>query len=261
MKSIAFDLMAELEDSYWWYRSRRRILCDLIARLVPRGDTVIDFGAGTGGTARALAERGYRVLAADLSETALEACRMRGLHTLDLKTGRLRDKSANCVLAGDVLEHVSDDLALLIALRRSLRPGGVLVATVPAYEFLWSGEDYVSEHVRRYTRSRLKRQLRLAGFERVWCSYFNTLLFPVIVAVTLTKRLLFPREMYRSDVAPLGNWPNEILYRLFAFERYLLRWGRLPVGASLLAVARLADDGSDFPVNEDSEGCFYEREI
>jgi len=241
MKRIAYELMAELEDSYWWYRARRRILCGLITRLVPRGSDVIDFGAGTGGTASTLTQSGYRVVATDLSEAALEACRIRGLRTVDLKRERLREESADCVLAGDVLEHVRDDVALLISLRRALRPRGVLIVTVPAYEFLWSGEDYVSEHIRRYTRVRLKRQLRLAGFNRIWCSYFNTLLFPLIVSVTLTKRLLFPREMYRSDVVPLHRWQNEILYRLFALEGYMLRWLRFPAGASLLAVATSSD--------------------
>jgi SAM-dependent methyltransferase len=240
MKAIAYELMADCEESYWWYRARRQILCDMVGRL-PRGSDIIDFGAGAGGTATLLSQRGYRVVAADVSEAALGACRMRGLATVDLKKERLPERSADCVLAGDVLEHVGDDLALLISLRRSLRPGGVLVATVPAYEFLWSGEDYVSEHVRRYTRAGLKRQIRRAGFDTVWCSYFNTLLLPVIVAVIVTNRLFRPREMYRSNVRPLRKWQNDVLYRLFVSERHLLRWLSFPAGASLLAVARCVE--------------------
>src|SRR5581483_7335569 len=143
---------------------------------------------------------------------------LRGLQTVDVSESGLPPRSADCVLAGDVLEHVSDDLGLLKSLREALRPGALLVVTVPAYEFLWSGEDYVSEHVRRYTRGRLKRVLRSAGFELVRCGYFNTLLFPVILTVTLTKRLFFPREMYRSNVVPLPRWQNAVLHRLFAFE-------------------------------------------
>jgi SAM-dependent methyltransferase len=240
MKAIAYELMAECEESHWWYRARREIVCDVIARL-PQGSDVIDYGAGAGATAALLSGRGYRVVAADISDAALAACRMRGLATVDLKNERLRERSADCVLAGDVLEHVSDDLALLISLRRSLRPGGQLVATVPAYDFLWSGEDYVSEHVRRYTRAALKRQLRRAGFDSVWCTYFNTLLFPAIVAVIVTKRLFLPREMYHSNVKPLPKWQDDLLYRVFASERRLLRRVSLPAGASLMAVARSAD--------------------
>ena len=136
---------------------------------------------------------------------------------------------------------LKDDVALLFSLRQVLRRGGLLVVSVPAFEFLWSGEDYVSEHVRRYTRKTLLQHLDLAGFHAVWCSYFNTLLFPVIASVRLTNRLLFPRAMYRSDVGPLPMWQNEVLSKLFASERHLLRWTRFPVGASLLAVAQMAE--------------------
>lgn len=241
MKTVAYDLMAELEDSHWWYRARRLIVSEVIVRFVPPWSDVIDYGAGTGGTADSLKELGYNVVAADISEEALEACRLRGLTTVNLKHESLKSSSADCVLAGDVLEHVHDDVALLCSLRQALRPRGFLVITVPAYEFLWSGEDYISEHVRRYTRKTLLQRLDLAGFRVVWCSYFNTLLFPVIASVRVAKRLFVPREMYRSEVVPLPEWQNELLARLFASERHLLRRLRLPVGTSLLAVARLGE--------------------
>jgi hypothetical protein len=60
----------------------------------------------------------------------------------------------------------------------------------------------------------------------------------LVLAVTLGKRMFFPREMYHSDVKPLPEWQNELLYRLFAFERHLLRWLTFPVGTSLLIVAQ-----------------------
>lgn len=258
MKPVAYDLMAEFDEWYWWYRARREILCDVIGRVAPPGSDIVDFGAGAGATAALLSERGYRVVAADVSEAALEACRMRELRAVDLRKQQLQASCADCVLAGDVLEHVDDDLTLLMSLRRALRPSGVLVATVPAYEFLWSGEDYVSEHVRRYTRAGLKWQLRRAGFECVRCTYFNTLLLPAILAVTITKRLLFPREMYQSDVKPLRDWQNDALYRLFAFEKPLLRWLSLPAGASVLAVARPVGGqrhGADAAFAEDGDSA------
>ncbi len=255
MKAIAYNIMAESEDSYWWYRARRQILSSIIVRSVPTGSDIIDFGAGTGGTAGSLRDLGYRIMAADISPVALEACRMRQLETVNLKADRLPESSADCVLAGDVLEHVSDDLGLLVSLRQALRPGGLLVVTVPAYEFLWSGEDYVSEHLRRYTRGGLKRLLRAAGFCSIRCSYYNALLFPVILSVTIGKRLLLPRAMYRSDVVPLPEWQNTLLYKIFAFEGHLLRWLTFPVGASLLAVARFERSGVHCDLVSDRGRC------
>src|SRR5690348_11418254 len=113
MKAVAYELMAEVEDSYWWYRARREILAGVIERQVPRGSDLIDFGCGTGGMAELLSERGHRVVAADIAEAALEACRTRGLATINLKTQRLGESCADCILAGDVLEHTPDDLGLL----------------------------------------------------------------------------------------------------------------------------------------------------
>ncbi len=238
MKPAAYRIMEESEDTYWWYRARRDIISHLILRTIPAGELIVDYGSGTGGTSALLQDLGYRVLAADISDEALAKCKLRGLSTIDLTERSLDDCSADCILAGDVLEHVKDDVELLKTFRRALRPNGTLIVTVPAYEFLWSGEDYVSDHWRRYTRRRLKQQIRSAGFECVWCSYYNTLLFPAVLLTTLAKRVFFPREMYSSNVKPLTRWQNQVLYRVFASEGHLLKPLRFPLGASLIAVAR-----------------------
>jgi SAM-dependent methyltransferase len=238
MKLEAYRTMEELEDSYWWYRARRDIVSSILRRCLAPGSEIVDFGCGAGGIARELQALGYRVLAADNSEHALSLCRRAGLETIDLSVERLTEGCADGVFAGDVLEHVEDDITLLSELRGALRDGGYLIATVPAYEFLWSGEDYVSDHVRRYTRSTLREHILSAGFSIVWCSYFNTILFPFTFTIILVKRIFQPRAMYQTDISPLPRWMNEMLYKLFALERYLLRWLRFPVGASLIVVAK-----------------------
>jgi len=238
MKLEAYRIMEEMENSYWWFRARREIISGTLTRYLAPGSDILDFGCGTGGIATKLCELGYRVVAADNSEQALAACRRVGFQTIDLSNEWPARGSADCVLAGDVLEHIEDDVGLLVKLRDTLRPGGYLIATVPAYEFLWSGEDYVSNHVRRYTRSTLQRRICAAGYRTIWCSYFNTILFPVVLAAVLGKRIFRPRDMYRSDVSPLPDWQNETLYTLFAFERHLLRGLRFPIGASLITVAK-----------------------
>jgi SAM-dependent methyltransferase len=241
MKKEAYRLQKSLDDSYWWYRARREIVCDVVSRFVtPCGD-VVDCGCGTGAIAARLRELGYRTIGTEVSAEMLDACRGRGVPTIDLSREGIPPASADCVLACDVLEHAEDDLGLLKRLREAIRPGGLLIGTVPAYEFLWSGEDYVSSHFRRYTRAGLGRCLQSADYEVRWASYFNTLLFPLAVSVILAKRLFRPRDLYRSNVAPLPKWQNNFFRSVFSKERGLLRWVRLPFGLSIIFVARPVD--------------------
>src|SRR5262245_8936515 len=163
MRGDAYRLMADLDESHWWYRARRGIVCDIVGRFVPAGADIVDYGCGTGATAARLREAGYRVVGADVSGDMVRACRGRGLPAVDLGEDGLRPATADCVLACDVLEHAEDDADLLRCWRGVLRPGGLLVGTVPAYEFLWSGEDYVSHHYRRYARRSVCRLIASTG--------------------------------------------------------------------------------------------------
>jgi SAM-dependent methyltransferase len=237
---MADGATSDLEETYWWYRARKEIICDTVRRFLSPGSQIIDFGAGSGVIAKQLVDLGYEVVATDISPSALAACRARGLNTLDLNTHWPTANSADCILACDVLEHLDDDVGLLQKLRPALRSRGFLIVAVPAYDFLWSGEDYISNHVRRYTKSLLEKRVRAAGFTIERCSYFNMLLLPVIAAVVFYKRLLRPRDMYASDVRPLPKWQNTILYKIFAAERNILPRIRFPAGASILLVGRVS---------------------
>src|SRR5213078_89565 len=63
----------------------------------------------------------------------------------------------------DVLEHLEDDRAALAELRRVVAPGGSLLVTVPAYQWLWSGHDVINHHCRRYTRRSMQRAAERSG--------------------------------------------------------------------------------------------------
>jgi hypothetical protein len=108
---------------------------------------------------------------------------------------------------------------------------------VPAYEFLWSGEDYVSGHLRRYTLGALQRRVAESGARVLWSSYFNTLLLPGISLAILAARVFRPRRMYVSNVTAVPDFANAWLYRVFRSEARWLRRSSLPVGASILLVA------------------------
>lgn len=244
MKAAAHEINAAFEDEYWWYVGRRRIILDVLAsRLNLDGRPkarLLDAGCGTGAMLKAVAGRAEAV-GTDTSTVALDWCKRRGLGGRvacgDFAAPPFRDRTFDVVMLLDVLEHLDDDREALNSAFRLLQWGGLLVVTVPAYPVLWSGEDYVSEHRRRYFRHDLQELIVAAGFTVLQSSYFNAILFPVMAATILWRRLFIPGDRIRSNVRPLPGVVNVILTAVFTFERSLLHWMSFPFGGSILCVA------------------------
>ncbi len=245
MHPETYRLMAEVEERHWWFRARRDITGAAIARLgLAPGARVLEAGCGTGGNLAMLSGFGT-VRAFEPDPAALEVARAK--RRAEVVPGGLPDGlpadllDLDLVCAFDVLEHIDDDRAAAAALCARLRHGGHLVVTVPAFAWLWSRHDDAVAHKRRYTRGELVRVLREAGLEIERCSYFNTLLFPLVALVRVGRRLLRLEGDGTGEMALPGNLLNRLLYAIFAAERHLLETVDLPFGVSLLAVARRPD--------------------
>jgi SAM-dependent methyltransferase len=229
---------AEEDRDHWWFRGRLAVLVAVVRRLVTqRPARLLELGCGSGNVLEALTAFGDAV-GMEREPTLLAAARAAGL---DVRAGVLpRDLVvpngwADVVLLLDVLEHIDDEAAALATARRALRPDGALVVTVPAYAWLWSGHDVALGHRRRYTAGRLRRALESAGFRVERVTYFNTLLFPVMVVARMWKRV---RGDDRHDLRRPGPLVNGLLTWCFALERLMVPRTALPFGGSLLAVAR-----------------------
>ncbi|MCH9013739.1 MAG: class I SAM-dependent methyltransferase, partial [Proteobacteria bacterium] len=156
MDRQVYARMAELEDRHWWFAARRRILTEVLARLValPAAPRLLEAGCGTGGNLAMLSRFGEVAAFEPDAEARRKAQEKSGF---DVRDGRLpgdipfEPGRFDLVAAFDVLEHVEDDLASLRALHAQLRPGGSALITVPAFEFLWSRHDERHHHWRRYT--------------------------------------------------------------------------------------------------------------
>ena len=113
---------------------------------------------------------------------------MRGVTRGTIEQLPFADGAFDLILATDVLEHLRDDHAALRELRRVAAPGAKLLATVPAYRWLWSQHDNAHHHFRRYTLRELRAALAAGGWRPVAESYFNSVLLPPIAAVRLLAR-------------------------------------------------------------------------
>ncbi len=242
--------MYELEDSYWWFVARRELVRELMLRYGPVKDSerpqqsvwsLLDVGCGTGATLKAIDDIGFAV-GLDRSLEALQFCRQRGLGRLTQAMGEMlpvRAQSVDVVLALDLLEHIEDDAAAAKEFSRVLKPGGVLIATVPACPELWSEHDEALDHLRRYRARRLRKILTEAGFQIEKLSPIITLLLLPIAALRLIQRVL-PKKMGTPETAFIipPKTINWVLTALLRLERLWLRRFSLPVGVSLVAVAR-----------------------
>jgi SAM-dependent methyltransferase len=235
--------MRALEDWYWWFVARQTAALEFLTTCAParRPLDILDAGCGTGALLERLqAMPETRVLGLDFAEEALQFCRQRGHSRLvrgDLTALPLKDASVDVVTALDVIEHVGDDAAAAQEIVRVLKPGGVLIATVPAYRFLWSGHDVALHHRRRYRLGQVQQLVAAAGLELAKGTYLLTALFPVAAAQRLMARLR-PSGQAVAGLPPVPRWLNRMLIRLQRAELAVARRARLPWGLTVFVAAR-----------------------
>ena len=239
MERIVYDRMAELDELHWWYRARRGVIAALIQRyaLPPRQARLLEVGCGTGHNLPMLGQFGdVDAIEIDEEARALAEKRLgRQIHGSRLpELPGIPEQHYDLIGAFDVIEHVDDDHAAIASLAKRLKPGGKLVVTVPAHQWMWSAHDVVNHHQRRYSKAALKRLIAGSPLKLEKIGYLNSLLFPLAVGARFAGKLAGKDS---SDDAlppkPL-NWAFE---KIFGLERHLVGRLPLPPGLSLFAVA------------------------
>jgi len=254
MNVAEYEKMHALEDTYWWFQGRKEIIRALLDSGLPRAPRlgrVLDVGCGTGLMLREL--RDWRPVGLDFSTHALEFCQGRGLGNLargDVVRLPFADNSLDLILALDLMEHVERDDLLIREFNRVLRPGGWLMATVPAHPYLWSDHDIALHHFRRYTARSLGALLHKGEFRPKRFTYCITFVHPPIVTFRLLQkawqRLVHKpgRRRHRTHLIRLPQWANKLLIQVLRLEARLLRSINLPGGTSLIVLARKERAGS-----------------
>lgn len=238
MERIIFDRMAALDQTHWWYVARRRILSDVVGRIIrpPKDSRILEIGCGTGHNFGMLGAFGT-VDGLEVDPAARQIASERlgrpvGSSSLPELEG-IADASYDLIALLDVLEHVQADVDSLVTIRAKLKPGGRILLTVPANRWMWSAHDTVHHHFRRYNGKDLKRVIGAAGLNTDLLTHFNTILFPVAATFRLLGKITGRDEA--DDAQPIDPL-NAAFSSLFGLERQLVGRVPMPFGVSLMAV-------------------------
>lgn len=237
-----YEEMFKLEDFYWWFVGRRRLVSEVLRQEAQTGKQlrILDVGCGTGANMLAFSKHG-EVHGVDPSPQAIGFCQRRGVtrvHQAWVEDLPFPENYFDVITVLDVLEHTDDDLAALKELQRVSKPGALIISTVPAYGFLWSEHDEALKHRRRYSAHEVRNKMTVCGMEVERSTYFVSLLFWPIFAVRIVQGLLKNSTSPKTAIHVLPSWLNSSLLMLLEVERWLLNWINLPFGVTIVATAR-----------------------
>ncbi|GHS89570.1 hypothetical protein AGMMS49957_13060 [Synergistales bacterium] len=241
-----------VEDYSYWFTHRNVIIKCCVDLFAPKNKCIIEIGAGNGNTTAYLANNGYKVGMFEPGCFGCHNAKRRGVKNIVcglFEKNTIKENTVESIGIFDVLEHIEDDKKFLEDFKGSLMTDGLIFATVPAHQCLWSGSDDCG-HFRRYSLNALRKVARSAGYDILYDTYFFWF-FPL--AIFLLRRIPYllnkekrgggggervsPEKVQQELTAP--KWAGKIIKFLLSFElKRIKNGGRVPFGASILMVLR-----------------------
>ncbi len=240
------ELTYRAEQSHFWFRGFRQYMKPAIARATAgvTAPRILDCGCGTGSNLEMLAPYG-RVVGFDLTRIGPAFAREHGHRVAQASIGQIpfRTGTFDLVTSFDVFQCLPDAVErdAIAEMARVLKPGGWLLLHVAALEILHGRHSVLSEEVRRYTPSRLRSMVERGGFDIDRLTFDHASLLPIMLPVRLWHRL-----SAEGGEVPAGEGEitvpaapiNAVLTALVSLEALALRAFDMPVGCSLMCLAR-----------------------
>jgi SAM-dependent methyltransferase len=245
----ALELTGKAEEHHFWFRGFRRFLAPVITdRAAGRRDLrLIDCGCGTGANLTLLVPHG-RAFGFDLTEYgSARASTRKGASVVRADILRIPFASGAFDMATsfDVLQCVPGDVEAVSEMARVVRPGGLVILTLAAHEFLRGDHAETWNEVRRYTPETARALMARAGLRVERVSFLFASIFPLFLVARTWQRLLrrYRRPRPDGDISVPPEPLNAVLTWLLNGEAMLARRVSMPIGSSLLVVG-VKDQGS-----------------
>ena len=229
----------DLFQRHWWWRARERVILDTLAAHQPAGGwrNVLDVGCGDGLFFDELARlpgvqlvEGVEPAASLVSPDGAHRAR---IHVAPFDASFDLGRRYSLVVMLDVLEHLPDPASALRHALSLLEPTGVFLATVPAFNALWTRHDDLNHHYTRYDKQSFGRLAADAGLRIDRSRYFFHWTALAKIA-TRVKESLVAGAPASPAVPPAPV--NRALYTVSRLEERLVGGMPLPFGSSLLVV-------------------------
>lgn len=244
MRTDLYKEMYQLEANYWWHVAKRQLVKVLISnlKLKPHKTSLVDVGCGTGKFLEEMDKwaNWEQLIGLDGADEALKFTRRRKAAQVKKadfeKRLPLADNSVDIITSLDVVEHIADDENLILEIGRILKPGGVVIITVPAHQWMWTYWDDILGHKRRHTRKSVSRLMKLANLETLKLSYFYSYLLPVALVFRFLK--CKTGNAGKSDFVTLPEWLNQALIKMAQLETWIINYINIPIGLSVVCLAQ-----------------------
>ena len=229
------DILGADIGRHWYYRSKGAGVRRLLGK--QHFDCILDIGAGSGYFSRSLLRAGLATSALCVDPNYdSESDESEGARPLRFRRNPDSQNRSDLLLLMDVLEHVDDDGALLRESLAHASPGALVLISVPAFNFMWSGHDEFLGHRRRYTLSELESLAGAEGLQVIKGCYFFGFLLPI--AYLTRKFSARAREMTPKSDLRRHHWlVNAILAAICSMELMIMRKNRIG-GLTAFCLAR-----------------------
>jgi hypothetical protein len=240
------EVCFQIEENSFWFSHRNNCIIESYKKYCPER-VFFDIGGGNGFVAKGLQDIGVNTVLLEPGMIGCENAKKRGLKNIicsTLENSEFEKSSIPSIGLFDVVEHIENDVNFLTSIHYYLEEGGYVFITVPAYNFLWSQEDIIAGHYRRYTLRQINAKLKNLGFEIVHSTYFFSVLpFPIFLSRSIPFLLRLKKKGNHNARAindhSKKSFSEKVLNIIWTSEIKRIKLGRkIRFGGSCLVVAQ-----------------------